>query len=108
MTNLHHTVITANVAMNVGSVDRGIDIIYNDFDEAMHAGRWEDIDNVLLFADCSVLHTMCILALLTITLPGRDENRLGHRAAFYNSAEKQILKRNEPENDLLLGLGDEN
>jgi hypothetical protein len=108
MTNLHHIIEAANLAMDEGRVSEGIDIIYNAFDDAMHAGRWEDIDNALLFANCDFLHTVCMLSLLTITLPGRREYRLQHRAAFYNSAEAEILKRKEPEDDLLLGLGNEN
>jgi hypothetical protein len=83
-------------------IDAALDIVYDQIDEMLLAGKFEDLDELLAEVYPGGLALEVSLAVLTATLPARL--RLANRATFYTRVESTLRERGELRDGLLVGL----
>ena len=86
----------------LGKTDTALDIIYDQVDEMLLAGRFEDVNRCLRDVKTDSYSVHVLLALLTITLAAK--RKLPDRAGFYVRAADTLSMRGELEEGLLVGL----
>lgn len=85
-----------------GKTSAALDLIYDQVDERLIQGAFSEVDNVLAKAETSRLSSNLLVGLLTITLPARG--KLVHRAEFLDRVQRELNRRGELEDGLLIGL----
>jgi hypothetical protein len=85
-----------------GRTDAALDIVYDQIDEMLLAGKVGEVDQRLANADTSRYSVDLLLALLTITLAAKPH--LPSRAVFFTRADATLRARGEWEESLLVGL----
>ena len=86
-----------------GSIDAAVDLVFDRFDALLATGSFRRADEALAAVDVKRLDTHLMVALLSITLPGRAELR--RRAALVKRIERE-LEQTAPTraDELLAGL----
>lgn len=72
---------------------RGLDRIFNTFDDALQAGKEAEIDAWLDRTDPSTLSTQNITGVLTLTVTPPFRDKLTRRQAWYDRAKQVLLSR---------------
>jgi hypothetical protein len=85
-----------------GHIDAALDIIYDQVDEMLLAGKFDDVDHLLGGIDVGMLSVDLLIGILTATLPARQ--RLANRPLFYARVEQALTERGELKTGLLEGL----
>lgn len=85
-----------------GRTDTALDLVYDQIDERLLAGRFTEVDQLLATVSVADLSLDLLLALLTATLPAR--NQLANRARFFAAIEETLRQREEYDDGLLIGL----
>jgi hypothetical protein len=85
-----------------GNPDEALDLVYDQVDAMLSAGKLEELQEILTNVDPRLLSTSLILALLTSTLPVRK--RLARRDGFFRLAAEHLKRRKDWTDDLLIGL----
>ena len=85
-----------------GKTDTALDIIYDQIDEMLRAGKFADVNDCLRNVATDNHSVHILLALLTITLAAK--RKLPDRAAFYARTVATLKSRGELEDGLLIGL----
>jgi hypothetical protein len=95
-------VLRANRLALRGSVQAALDLIYDNVDELMCKGEFDQLDGEIKDIQSNELTLDILLAILTSTLPAK--NKLHSRKKFFDSTVALLKSRGEYEEDLLLGL----
>ncbi len=85
-----------------GAVDAALDLIYDQVDEMLKAGKFDQVNQLLSTVEANSLSLDLLLGLLTVTLPARC--RLPARSRLFREAETVLKLRGEWEEGLLTGL----
>ncbi|MCR4318523.1 MAG: hypothetical protein NUW37_19445 [Planctomycetes bacterium] len=85
-----------------GRTGAALDLIYDQVDEMMLAGRFDELDSLLNSSNLENLSTSLLLGLLTASLPGRG--RLTARKNLFERASSILEHRGEMKPGLLSGL----
>lgn len=86
----------------MGNIDSALDLLYDQIDARLKAGKFEDTDKFLQKLNVAKLSIDLLLGVLTASLPARY--KLPSRGVFYKKVEAVLKQRNEWEENLLLGL----
>lgn len=82
---------------------KAIDIIFNNIDDRLLEGKFEDINEDLKLINIPNTSTLLLVAVLTITLTAY--NKLDYRSKFFESIEQEFLEREgDRTKELLRGL----
>jgi len=100
--NVVGLVYEANEVAEAGNSRKAIRMIYNHYKDLIIDEKIAVIDDTFEALDYETINTDVIIAMLTITIPVKD--RLINRAEALDSARRLIDEREEPEEDLLVGL----
>lgn len=92
----------AIVLRAVGLEEKALDIIYDNVDDLLLAGKLEEVDSLLSTFPVFCVPTDFLVGMLTITL--RESERLKHRSEFFQRVKEVISLRGELEYGLLEGL----
>lgn len=71
-------------------IDKALDILYEEFDEALLNGEFEAVDIYLRHANVSRYRVETLVGFLTITFVWRDS--LKERAGFYDRVKARVEK----------------
>lgn len=85
-----------------GHTDAALDLIYDQIDEKLLAGGFDEVDQILTSVLVADLSVDLLLALLTATLSAKK--RLKQRAEFFEKVQQSLRDRKELEDGLLVGL----
>ncbi len=86
----------------LGHSDEALDLLYDQIDGMLVAGKFSEVDRLLASADAQSLSLDLLLGLLTATLPARS--KLASRADFVSRVEFSLKGRGQWEQNLLVGL----
>ncbi len=86
----------------LGNIDAALDLLYDQIDAKLKAGKFEETDKFLQSLSAVTLSLDLLLGILTASLPARY--KLPSRASFFKKVEDVLKKRNEWEENLLSGL----
>jgi hypothetical protein len=70
------------------SISRALDILYEEFDDALMDGRGEEVDNYLRNANVSRYRVETLIGFLTITFAWTDS--LKERSGFYDRVKTRV------------------
>lgn len=85
-----------------GQTDAALDIIFDQMDEMLLAGEFDQVDRILAEVIPGSFSVELLLGLLTVTLPAK--NRLRNRAPFFERVRQSLYERGETDEGLLVGL----
>lgn len=69
-------------------IDAALDIVYDHVDDALRAGRFEDVSSLLDHVHVEHMNTTVLLGFLSITCPARD--LIASRASFVERVLDQL------------------
>ena len=82
--------------------DAALDLIFDQIDEMLLAGKFVEVDQLLQDISPSDYSVELLLGILTATLPAKDE--LSSRAQFFQQVREVLRERGELKEGLLVGL----
>ncbi len=86
-----------------GQTDAALDIIFDQIDEMLLAGKFNRVDQLLAETTPSDFSVELLLGILTVTLPAK--NRLPNRIGFVGQVRQTLGDRGVVDDGLLVGLG---
>jgi hypothetical protein len=77
-------------AIENNKIDDAIDIIIDAIDDRFRAGRFEEVDDILLALDLSRLETSTFFAIVVLTKPAKE--KLKNRSLVLDNIKKYLTK----------------
>lgn len=87
---------------NIGQTDAALDIVFDQIDEMLLAGKFKKVNQLLVDTETDNYSVELLLGILTATLPAK--NQLQDRAEFYKRTARTLKSRGELQEGLLVGL----
>jgi hypothetical protein len=86
----------------LGQTDAALDIIFDQIDEQLLAGKFPQVNDLLAKTSPDTLSVDLLLGILTATLPAKG--RLANRRGFYERVQNALQMRGQLKEGLLVGL----